>query len=61
MAKYQDQEFADFLQNTYGMSEDDFNKSGSKKLMPDYQERFSMEAVVAKEGIKASGEVMTNS
>ena len=56
MAKYQDQEFADFLQNTYGMSEDDFNKQ-LKELMPDYiKSDLVWEAVAAKEGIKASGE-----
>ena len=56
MAKYQDQEFADFLQNTYGMSEDDFNKQ-IKELMPDYiKSDLVWEAVAAKEGIKASGE-----
>ena len=56
MAKDQDQEFADFLQNTYGMSEDDFNKQ-IKELMPDYiKSDLVWEAVAAKEGIKASGE-----
>jgi len=56
LVKYQDQEFADFLQNTYGMSEDDFNKQ-IKELMPDYiKSDLVWEAVAAKEGIKASGE-----
>ena len=55
MAKYQDQEFADFLQNTYGMSEEDFDKQ-IKELMPDYiKSDLVWEAVAAKEGIKASG------
>lgn len=56
MAKYQDQEFEDFLQNTYGMSEEDFDKQ-IKELMPDYvKSDLVWEAVAAKEGIKASGD-----
>lgn len=55
LAKSQDQEFEDFLQNNYGMSEDDFNEQ-IDKLMPDYLESdLIWEAIAAKEGIKADG------
>lgn len=68
LAKSQDQEFADFLTNNYGMTEDEFNEQ-IKELMPDYlTSDLVWEAVAAKEGIKAEGndykkflsEMMTN-
>lgn len=56
LAKSQDLEFADFLSNNYGMTEDEFNEQ-IDELMPDYLESdLIWEAVAAKEGIKASGE-----
>lgn len=55
LAKQQDQEFADFLQNNYGMSEDDFNEK-IDSLMTDYIiSDLIWEAVAEKEGIKAEG------
>lgn len=55
LAKAQDMEFADFLTNNYGMTEDDFNEQ-IDELMPDYiTSDLVWEAVAAKEGIKAEG------
>lgn len=55
LAKSQDQEFEDFLQNNYGMSEDDFNEQ-IEELMPDYLESdLIWEAIAVKEGIEAKG------
>lgn len=55
LAKSQDQEFEDFLQNNYGMSEDDFNEQ-IEELMPDYLESdLIWEAIAEKEGIEAKG------